>query len=56
MTTSTFKVGDLLSSLGAIGIEKQLKHLSGVGKASVNPVTGDATVVYDDAKASKAAI
>ena len=56
MATSTFKVGDLLSTLGASGIEKQLKHLSGVGKASVNPVSGDATVVYDDAKASKAAI
>ena len=28
MTTSTFKVDDLLSSLGARGIEKQLKHIS----------------------------
>ena len=56
MATSTFKVGDLLSTLGARGIEKQLKRILGVGKTSVNPVTGDATVVYDDAKASKAAI
>lgn len=56
MTTSTFKVENLLSILGASGIEKQLKHISGVGRASVNPVSGDATVVYDPAKASKAAI
>ena len=56
MTTSTFQVGDLLSSLGARGIEKQLKYISGVVRASVNSVSGDATVVYDPAKASKAAI
>ena len=56
MTTSTFKVDDLLSSLGARGIEKQLKHISGVGTVSVNPVSGDATVVYDPAKASTAVI
>jgi Cu2+-exporting ATPase len=56
MITSTFKVGDLLSSLGGRGIEKQLKHISGVVRASVNSVSGDATIVYDPAKASKAAL
>ena len=56
MTTSTFNVGDLLSSLGAHGIEKQLKHIAGVGRVSVNPVSGAATVVYDPAKASTAVI
>ena len=56
MTTSTFNVGDLLSSLGAHGIEKQLKHIAGVGRAAVNPVSGTTTVVYDSSKISSSAI
>ena len=56
MTTSTFNVGDLLSSLGARGIEKQLKHIAGVGRVSVNPVSGSTTVAYDSTKTSSSAI
>ena len=56
MTTSTFKVGNLLSSLGARGIEKQLKHVTGVGRVAVNPVSGATTVVYDPAKTGLPAI
>ncbi|MEP7032259.1 MAG: heavy metal-associated domain-containing protein, partial [Pseudolabrys sp.] len=56
MTTSTFNVGDLLSILSARGIEKQIKHIAGVGRVSVNPVSGSTTVVYDPAKTSSLAI
>jgi Cu2+-exporting ATPase len=37
MTTSTLLIGDLLSILGARGIEKQLKRIDGVGQVSVTP-------------------
>ena len=47
MTTSTLEVGDLFSILGARGIEKQLMRIAGVGRASVNPVSGATTVDYD---------
>jgi hypothetical protein len=40
MTTSALKVGDLLSLLGTLGIEKQLMRLDGVSWVSVNPVVG----------------
>lgn len=56
MTTVTLDVGDLFSILGARGIEKQLRRLAGVGRASVNPVSGATTVVYDPAKTSLPAI
>lgn len=56
MTTSTFKVGNLLSSLGARGIEKQLKHIAGIGRVAVNPVSGATTVVYDTVKTGLPAI
>ena len=56
MTTSTFEVGDLFSILGAQGIERQLKLIAGVGRVSVNPVSGATTVVYDSAKTGLAAI
>ena len=56
MTTNTLKVGDLLSSLGAQGIEKQLKRIVGVGRVSVNPISGATTVVYDPAKTGTPAI
>ncbi len=52
MTTSTLEVGDLLSILGARGIEKQLRRIDGVGHASVNPVSGATTVDYDSTKTS----
>ena len=47
MTTATLEVGGLLSILGARGIEKQLSRLKGVGRVSVNPVTGSTTVMFD---------
>lgn len=56
MTPSTFEVGDLLSILGAHGIEKQLKQIVGVGSVSVNPVSGSTTVAFDPAKTSSPAI
>jgi Cu2+-exporting ATPase len=52
MTTSTLNVGDLFSVLGARGIEKQLLRVVGVGRVSVNPVSGSTTVVYDSKKTS----
>jgi Cu2+-exporting ATPase len=56
MTTSTLEVGNLFSVLGAHGIEKQLKRVAGVGRVSVNPVSGSTTVVYDPQKTNVAAI
>ena len=50
MTTSTFEVGDLFSVLGARGIERQLQRIAGVGRVSVNSVSGSTTVVYDPGK------
>jgi hypothetical protein len=47
MTTSTLEIGDLFSVLGAHGIERQLQRVGGVGRVSVNPVSGSTTVVYD---------
>ncbi|MDP1645395.1 MAG: heavy metal translocating P-type ATPase [Thiobacillus sp.] len=48
MKTVTIEVGDLLSALSALGVEKQLMKLPGVHKAEVNYVAGSATVVYDE--------
>ncbi len=56
MTTSTLEVGDLFSVLGAQGIEKQLRLITGVNTVSVNPVSGATTVDYDPAKKSLAAL
>ena len=56
MTTSTFEVGDLFSVLGARGVEKQLQRIPGVGRVSVNPVSGSTTVAYDPAETSVSAI
>ena len=56
MTTSTLDVGDLFSVLGAQGIERQLQRVAGVGRVSVNPVSGSTTVMYDPEKTSLAAI
>ena len=54
MTTTTFDVGNLFSVLGAHGIEKQLKRIAGVGRVTVNAVSGATTVVYDPKKTSLA--
>lgn len=49
MKTTTIEVGNLLSALSALGVEKQLAKLPGVRKAEVNYVAGSATVEYDEA-------
>ena len=54
MTSSTLDVGNLFSILGAQGIERQLLRIAGVGRVSVNPVSGSTTVVYDAGKTSLA--
>ncbi len=56
MTTSTLDVGDLLSVLGAQGTEKQLGRIVGVGRGSVNPVSGSTAVANLPAKTSLAKI
>ena len=56
MTTVTLKVGGLLSILGSRGIEKRLMRLKGVGRVSVNPVTGSTTVMFDPETIDSAAI
>ncbi len=56
MTTSTLEIGGLLSILGARGVEKQLQKIQGVGRVSVNPVSGSATVTYDNGKTSVPAL
>ena len=56
MTTSTLNVGNLFSVLGAHGIERQLRRVAGVGRVSVNPVSGSTTVMFDPSKTSLAAI
>ena len=50
MKTVNLHVGELLSPLGALGVEKQLLKLAGVIKASVNQVSGSASVTYDDTR------
>jgi Cu2+-exporting ATPase len=50
--TSTIEVGELVSSLSALGVERQLETLSGVHSVDVNYVAGSATVHYDEARVS----
>lgn len=49
MKTSTIEVGELLSTLSASGVERQLATLPGVHRVHVNYVAGSATLLYDDA-------
>ncbi len=56
MMKTTLEVGDLFSVLGAHGIERQLQRVAGVGRVSVNPVSGSTTVLFDPEKASPAVI
>jgi P-type Cu2+ transporter len=56
MKSINLHVGELLSPLGALGIEKQLKKLAGISAAGVNQVSGCATVTYDERKIAPAAI
>ena len=48
MKTSTVEVGELVSSLSATGVQRQLEALPGVHHADVNYVAGSATVHYDE--------
>ena len=52
MKTSTIEVGELVSSLSAAGVQRQLATLPGVHHADVNYVAGSATVHYDEARLS----
>ncbi|KAB2943102.1 MAG: heavy metal translocating P-type ATPase [Hyphomicrobium sp.] len=56
MQTINLHVGELLSPLGARGVEKQLAKLDGVTAVAVNPVSGCATVIYDEQRITVAAI
>src|SRR3989304_4095691 len=56
MKTVNLHVGELLSPLGALGVEKQLTKLDGVPAARVNPVSGCATVTYDERRIAVSAI
>lgn len=56
MTTSTLEIDDLFSVLDAHGIEKQLRRIAGVGRVSVNPVSGSTTVMFDPEKTNIPAI
>ena len=48
MKTSTIEIGNLVSSLSAAGVERQLAALPGVHHVDVNYVAGSATVHYDE--------
>ena len=48
MPVVNLHVAELLSPLGAFGVEKQLRKLDGVTAVAVNLVSGCATVTYDD--------
>lgn len=56
MTTSTLEVGGLFSVLDAHGVERQLQRIAGVGRVSVNPISGSTTVMYDPKTTSLRAI
>ncbi|MFZ3139043.1 heavy metal translocating P-type ATPase [Polaromonas sp.] len=56
MKTSTVEVGELVSTLSAAGVERQLAMLPGVHHVDVNYVAGSATVHYDEAQTSLQAI
>ena len=47
MITKTIEVAGLLSALSVRGVEKRLLAMPGVRRADVNPVSGSATVEYD---------
>ena len=52
MKTSTVEVGELVSSLSATGVQRQISALPGVHHVDVNYVAGSATVHYDESKTS----
>ncbi|MDE2615604.1 MAG: heavy metal translocating P-type ATPase, partial [Burkholderiales bacterium] len=52
MKTSTVEVGELVSSLSAAGVQRQIETLPGVHHVDVNYVAGSATVHFDETKTS----
>lgn len=48
MKTSVVEVGGLLSTLSALGVEKQLTRLDGIKRVQVSAISGSATVEYDE--------
>jgi P-type Cu2+ transporter len=50
MQTSTVEVGELVSSLSALGVQRQIASLPGVHHVDVNYVAGSATVHYDESR------
>ena len=56
MKTSTIEVGELVSTLSAAGVGRQLSTLPGVHHADVNYVAGSATVHYDESRITLDAI
>ena len=56
MKTSTFEVGEMVSTLSAAGVQRQLSTLPGVHHVDVNYVAGSATVHYDEARVTAGAI
>lgn len=56
MKTSTVEVGELISTLSAEGVSRQLSTVPGVHHVDVNYVAGSATVHYDESKTSIEAI
>ena len=56
MKTSTIEVGELVSTLSAAGVHRQLSTMPGVHHADVNYVAGSATVHYDEAQVTVEAI
>ncbi len=55
-TTKIFEVAGLVSSMSALGIEKQLSHLRGVTAVQVNYVAGSANVTFDPSQTGPEAI
>ena len=56
MKTSTVEVGELVSTLSAAGVHRQLSTLPGVHHVDVNYVAGSATLHYDEAEIALDAI
>ncbi|MFA6178061.1 MAG: heavy metal translocating P-type ATPase [Candidatus Methylopumilus sp.] len=56
MKTSTIEVGELISTLSAMGVGRQLSTLPGIHHVDVNYVAGSATLYYDESKITLEAI
>ena len=50
MKTSMIEVRDMLSVLGALGLEKRIGAVPGVDSVTVNYAAGSATVRYDETR------